>query len=55
MVGIGNVLDIFAIGSNHFQSTYILSKTLAMKNILHIPYTAKNILSESQFAQDNNV
>ena len=54
-VGNGKGLPIHHIGHTSFSSSFIPSKTLALKQLLHVPEITKNLLSVSKFAADNHV
>lgn len=43
------------IGSNIVHSFLSPDKTLILKNIMHVPHIAKNLINVSQFALDNEV
>ena len=53
-MGNGTCLDIKHIG-NSFVSSNVPSRSLTLKNILHVPLITKNLVSVSQFTKDNNV
>ena len=54
-MGNGKGLLIHHIGHTLFSSSFIPSKTLALKQLLHVPEITKNLLSVSKFAADNHV
>ena len=54
-VGNGKGLPIHHIGHTSFSSSFIPSKTLALKQLLHVPEITKNLHSVSKFAADNHV
>lgn len=53
MVGNGSKLSIAHTGKIYFPS--LSHKVLQLKNVLHVPYIKKNLVSVSQLAFDNNV
>uniref|UniRef100_A0A803Q0C6 Retrovirus-related Pol polyprotein from transposon TNT 1-94 n=1 Tax=Cannabis sativa TaxID=3483 RepID=A0A803Q0C6_CANSA len=53
-VGNGMGLNIKNIGNSFIHSPFN-SKQLSIRNLLHVPSINKNLLSVSQFAQDNGV
>ncbi|KAE8701143.1 hypothetical protein F3Y22_tig00110548pilonHSYRG00344 [Hibiscus syriacus] len=52
VVGNGNNLDIYKIGSSFIQTS---SRALYINNLLHVPDITKNLLSISKFARENGV
>ena len=53
-IGNGTGLAVKHIGNTSFSS-FNPSRSLSLKNILHVPLITKNLLSVSQFTKDNNV
>ena len=51
-MGNGAGLDIHHIGHSLFTNS---NRTFVLNNLLHVPNITKNLISVSQFAQDNNV
>lgn len=54
MVGNGNQLRIANVGHITVASHTLLVKTLHLKNVLHVPNIAKNLLNISPFNRDNS-
>ncbi|KAK1577018.1 hypothetical protein Q3G72_018477 [Acer saccharum] len=53
-VGSGDQLEIANIGHATVVSHTCPAKSLKLRNVLHVPHIAKNLLSISKFTQDNN-
>ena len=51
---VGTLILILHVGSN-CMFTFDSSKSLLLKDVLHVPNLTKNLLSISQFTTDNNV
>lgn len=55
-LGDGFEMNIAHIGETILQSgSSLSSRKIMLKNLLHVPNITKNLLSVSQFAQDNSV
>lgn len=55
-LGNGQGINISHIGQSVFlSSTNPNSRTIVMKNLLHVPHITKNLVSVAQFTKDNNV
>lgn len=54
-MGNGKGLPIHHIGNTSFSSPFNLSKSLTLKQLLHVLKITKNLLNVSKFANDNHV
>lgn len=54
-MGNGTGLVVNSIGSAFVTSPYDHNVTLTLNTILHVPYITKNLVSVSQFSNDNHV